>query len=148
MLRLSSAVLDSPSAPLSLICTKVEETTEGLAAVSFTHLTLTQTSYITRHPCQSWKLTLEQHCRLSCRLHAHFISSSGMHIKWPFLCSGSKSRFHFVLSYHVLSHSQFLMTLAIPVLSACPLSLFRISCSPIWSQAINVAMVTLNFWSF
>jgi hypothetical protein len=101
----SSAVLDSPSAPLSLICTKVGENTEGLP-VSFTHLKLMQTSYITRHTWQSWRLTLKQHCRLSCRLHAHFISSAGMHIKWPFLCSRSKTGFHFVLSYHALPHSQ------------------------------------------
>lgn len=104
MLRQSSVVLDTPSAPLSLICTNVRENTEG-SRVPFTHLTLTQTSSITRHTCQSWNLTLEWHCRLSCRLHAHFLSSSGMHIKRPFLCSGSKFGFHFVLSY-LLPHPQ------------------------------------------
>lgn len=98
MLRQPSAVLDAPSAPFVFNFHKGWREHRGFPGIL-------HPPYSNANTCQRWNLTLGQHCRLSCRLHAHFLCSSGTHVKRPFLCSGSKFGFHFVLSY-LLTHPQ------------------------------------------
>lgn len=63
----------------------------------------------------------------------------------PRLGSNSVSTWYLVIgSYPILSPSPCLMTLAILLLSPCPLSHSRISYSPIRSQTFNVATVDLE----
>lgn len=135
MLRPSPALLGKPSSPLSLICIEVGKNTES-SRVSFTHLLLMRISYITRHIWQSERSALERHCRLSCRLRAPCSFPARLQ-----LC------FHLVLSDRLTPHSQSflcLTTLAILLLSPCPLSHSRISYRPIQSQTFNVATVDLE----